>query len=711
MAEGDVQQPAEGPTPGRVGGDDPTSNNKTTKAKRVIVTPPCPPAVSTGYLILRGVIEGLVGSSMDETTVSMMTPLYLKENVPSGKFGITFGTDKTGSCELDLPAIVDDNDKDKDSGAEALWTAIQMAVDRIIQENHPIICSTPPKDDALQSYGEGILNAGILKKAPDPLLVASIAGLVLAVPPSLPYSSTGSIAGILLQLDQCSVSAGKKAKRAEIVVKFTVVEKEGGGGEDGAPPLATPDAEALATDDAALADIRKAEIRLTEGRALQQQLADAASRKDLAATTAKMEAEAEAAAAAAAEEEMVVNAWEVKGKIDYTKLVDQFGSTLIDDALIKRIEAATVGKGNVPRLHRFLRRGIFFSHRDMTALLDCVEQKGQTMYLYTGRGPSSSSMHLGHLVPFLFTKWLQDAFNVPLVIQMTDDEKFLFKGEYDPDTGDNLMHYANLTIENARDIIACEFDYKKTFLFSDLDYVGTMYPNILRICKAVTTNSVNGIFGFDGSANIGKIAFPAIQAAPSFASSFPVVLESPIPREATAVCLIPCAIDQDPYFRMTRDIAHKLVGKDHGLGGKPALIHSKFFPPLQGAMGKMSSSDENSAVFLTDTPEQIERKIREHAFSGGQDTKKLQEELGANLDVDVSYQWLRFFMEDDDELERIGKEYGSGSGEYWSTSMVKERLIEVLKEIVAGHQERRARITDEEVRKWMEQRSILVKNT
>jgi hypothetical protein len=32
-----------------------------------------------------------------------------------------------------------------------------------------------------------------------------------------------------------------------------------------------------------------------------------------------------------------------------------------------------------------------------------------------------------------------------------------------------------------------------------------------------------------------------------------------------------------------------------------------------------------------------------------------------------------------------------------------------LIELVARHQERRARITDEEVRTWMEQRSILVK--
>ena len=43
------------------------------------------------------------------------------------------------------------------------------------------------------------------------------------------------------------------------------------------------------------------------------------------------------------------------------------------------------------------------------------------------QGPSSEALHLGHLVPFMFTKWLQDAFKVPLVIQLTDDEKFLWK--------------------------------------------------------------------------------------------------------------------------------------------------------------------------------------------------------------------------------------------------------------------------------------------
>ena len=43
------------------------------------------------------------------------------------------------------------------------------------------------------------------------------------------------------------------------------------------------------------------------------------------------------------------------------------------------------------------------------------------------QGPSSEALHLGHLIPFMFTKWLQDAFDVPLVIQVTDDEKRLWR--------------------------------------------------------------------------------------------------------------------------------------------------------------------------------------------------------------------------------------------------------------------------------------------
>jgi tryptophanyl-tRNA synthetase len=67
-----------------------------------------------------------------------------------------------------------------------------------------------------------------------------------------------------------------------------------------------------------------------------------------------------------------------------------------------------------------------------------------------------------------------------------------------------------------------------------------MYPNIVKIEKCVTWNQARGIFGFGESDNIGKVSFPAIQAAPSFSTSFPHIF----PTKENIPCLIPCAIDQ-----------------------------------------------------------------------------------------------------------------------------------------------------------------------
>ena len=111
-------------------------------------------------------------------------------------------------------------------------------------------------------------------------------------------------------------------------------------------------------------------------------------------------------------------------------------------------------------------------------------------------------------------------------------------------------------------------------------------------------------------------------------------------------------------------------------------------------------------VFLTDSDDEIRRKIMTHAFSGGRETAKLQRELGADLDIDVAYQWLRFFLEDDEELDAIGKSYGSGQGPYWNTAAVKERLVVELQKLVRAHKARRDVLTDSDVDAWMAVRAL-----
>ena len=105
--------------------------------------------------------------------------------------------------------------------------------------------------------------------------------------------------------------------------------------------------------------------------------------------------------------QQTIDPWNVQGEvaedgtvkaIDYNRLVEEFGTKLIDQALLDRFEKAT---GQRP--HHFMRRGIVFSHRDLELILDRYEN-GEPFFLYTGRGPSSDSMHIGHTIPFEFTK-------------------------------------------------------------------------------------------------------------------------------------------------------------------------------------------------------------------------------------------------------------------------------------------------------------------
>ncbi|KAJ4488578.1 hypothetical protein J3R30DRAFT_954531 [Lentinula aciculospora] len=385
--------------------------------------------------------------------------------------------------------------------------------------------------------------------------------------------------------------------------------------------------------------------------------------------------------------DQVVTPWDVQGSvstdgkqqaIDYEKLVVQFGTRRIDEALLQRFEKLT---GRKP--HVLLRRGMFFSHREFDKILDRYEQ-GKPFFLYTGRGPSSDSMHLGHMIPFVFTKWLQDVFSVPLVIQLTDDEKFLFKHELKVE---QTKAFARM---NARDIIAVGVNPEKTFIFSDYDYVsGPFYENVSKISRQITYSQAKATFGFNDSDNIGKIHFASIQAAPSFSNSFPQIFGTVF----NVPCLIPCAIDQDPYFRLTRDVAQKLKYP------KPSLIHSKFFPALQGPQTKMSASDPNSSIYMTDKPAQIKNKINKHGFSGGQETEEEHRRLGGNTEVDVAYQYLTFFLEDDEELAKIGEDYRAGR---LLTGQLKAKCIQLLQQFVAEFQERRTNITDEQIDAFMD---------
>lgn len=379
------------------------------------------------------------------------------------------------------------------------------------------------------------------------------------------------------------------------------------------------------------------------------------------------------------EEDTKITPWEVTSTagIDYLKLIRQFGCQPIDGALVHRFEKVTNMKA-----HPWLRRGIFFSHKDLNLVLD-VYERGEKIYLYTGRGPSSESLHLGHMVPFMFTKYLQEAFDAIVVIQMTDDEKYYFKDSL------SLEEANRLTRENAKDIIACGFHPKKTWIFSNLETVGgSLYKNIVKIMKQTSGNMVHGIYGLDLNNSIGQISWPCFQAAPAFSTSFANIF-----HDEQVLCLVPMAIDQYPYFKMARDIAPKMGFK------KPATIQSRFLPSLEQAHDKASSTGTKEVIFMNDSFETVGKKIREKAFSGGGKTKQEHIEKGANLTIDVPYHYLLYFLDSDEELKNIATEYGAGR---MMTSEVKKRTIEVICNLLKEHQEARKLVNDEVVHYFMD---------
>jgi tryptophanyl-tRNA synthetase len=355
-----------------------------------------------------------------------------------------------------------------------------------------------------------------------------------------------------------------------------------------------------------------------------------------------------------------VTPWEVKGEIDYDKLIKDFGVSKVDDKLLKRI------KKHTHELHHLLRREIFFAHRDFNFILEEYE-RGNKFFLYTGRAPSGP-IHIGHLVPWLFTKWLQDKFGVELYFQFPDEEKFLFKKNISWEDSQKYLQ------ENMLDVIALGFDPKKTFFIIDTKHANLMYPEAIKVARKITFSTVKSAFGLGNDSNIGSIFYTAMQAVPAFLPS--VLKKKKIP------CLIPHAIDQDPHFRVSRDVIPKLGYY------KPASIQCRFLPGLAGMEtdGKMSASEAHTAIYTTDDAKTVKKKINKYAFSGGQATIEEHRKKGGNPDVDVAYQWLTFFEEDDKKLEQIYKDYKSGkllSGE------LKAILIEKLNLFLKEHQKKR----------------------
>ena len=354
---------------------------------------------------------------------------------------------------------------------------------------------------------------------------------------------------------------------------------------------------------------------------------------------------------------MVVTPWEVKGKIDYDKLMKEFG-----------IKPFSRFAKQMPDNILF-RRGIVYGHRDFERILECIKNKKE-FAMMTGLMPTGR-FHFGHKIiadQIIFYQKL----GAKIYLAVADIEAYAtrlgdMKGLRENAIEEYLLNYIALGLKPKN----CDF-YFQSARSSEGKKSNAYYRLAEMSARHVTFNEMEAIYG---AISPGKVVSALLQVADMLHPELP---EFGGPKPV----LVPVGFDQDPHLRLARDISKRI--KEFNFI-QLSSTYNKFIVGLKG--GKMSSSDPLSYIALSEPPEVAAEKRRKHAFSGGQPTIKEHRKLGGNPDIDVSYQWLyAFFEPDDKKIKKIYEDYKSGA---LLTGELKEYLIKKVQTFLKEHQRRR----------------------
>jgi len=364
-----------------------------------------------------------------------------------------------------------------------------------------------------------------------------------------------------------------------------------------------------------------------------------------------------------------VDPWEVSGEIDYQKLIKEFGVNKLKDL------------PNTFSKNILFRRGIVFAHRDFGRILSAIKNK-KKFVMMTGLMPSGK-FHVGHMIlaqQFAFYQKLGAKIYIAVAdLEAHNTRQKSFKELREIAIEQYLKNYIALGLKPKN----CDF-YFQSECSNDAKKSNAYYRLASSFSRYATFNEFKGVYG---EITPAKMDASLIQASDMYHVQLP---EFEGPKTPT---LIPVGIDQDPHVRIARDMAAR--DKEHKFV-QISSTYNLFAPGLKG--GKMSSSDENSYIAMTDSPKEVERKIKKYAFSGGRDSLEEHRKKGGNPDIDVSYQYLRMFFEPDDKkLKKIHDDYKSGK---MTTAELKNYTIEKINAFLKEHQ-KNLKAAEKEVKKFL----------
>ncbi|MFH1396187.1 MAG: tryptophan--tRNA ligase [archaeon] len=353
-----------------------------------------------------------------------------------------------------------------------------------------------------------------------------------------------------------------------------------------------------------------------------------------------------------------VTPWEVKGKINYDKLIKEFGLKPLKYLPEKFQE------------HVLFRREIVFAHRDFKQIVDAIDQK-KPFAMMTGLMPSGK-FHFGHKLvadQIIFYQKL----GAKVYVAVADIEAYNSRNPNLKELRETaIKEYLTNYVALGLDLEKCDF-YFQSQRSPDGKKANAYYSLANMLSRHVTFNEMKAIYG---ELSPGKMSASLLQAADMLHPQLAEFEGKPLP------VIVPVGADQDPHLRLARDISQRI--KVYKFKQLSSTYH-RFLPGLKG--GKMSSSDETSYIALTDTPKEAELKIKKYAFSGGQATLEEHRKKGGDPEIDVSFQMLKYGLEPDDKkLQKVYDDYKSGkllSGE------LKQILIDKIGKFLVEHKKKR----------------------
>ena len=226
-------------------------------------------------------------------------------------------------------------------------------------------------------------------------------------------------------------------------------------------------------------------------------------------------------------EDVVIDPWGSAQSTDYSRIIDQFGLSSMDDV-------------SLPSPSRLHHRGIVFAHRDLGQILD-AQRQGDSFGVLTGLMPSGQ-MHMGHSMVIDQVKWFQEL-GGDVTIAVADLESQATRGvslekgrkvaleEY-------IAHYAALGI-----------DPEKTNV-----YFQSSRPIVQRLGfqlgKRTNLNEFEAIYGFSGETNLAHVQAPLVQVGD-------ILHPQTDEYGGLRPIVVPVGVDQDPHLRLTRGLASK----------------------------------------------------------------------------------------------------------------------------------------------------------